>query len=414
MHWRGAAVVVLVGAGATAEPGFHGLEIDSGWVTGTGATRGAVHRLRVTQPGAAWLRLTFDGVVLGQPPPGARPTLLRLSGVRDGAVQHHDAATLRQWARTSAYFNGDAVIVELIADPGAGPSRVVVAGAWADSSGGASATICGRDDREPSGDPRVGRVMPALCSAWLVGPQCLLSAGHCAPGAGTIIEFNVPPSDAQGNEQHPAPQDQYAVDPDSVQLQSAFLGNDWAYFGCFANGETGLAPGTAQGDWHELAPALPSPAGQPLRVTGFGLDDAPPEANRTQQRATGPYRSGAGTLLQYQVDTAAGNSGSPVLEERSGLALGIHTHGGCDAMGGANYGTSVEHPGLQAALARPRGVCAAACPADVDGDSQVNVADLVLVLLAWGGADEAADTNGDGVVDVLDLTTVVLAWGACA
>jgi hypothetical protein len=36
-----------------------------------------------------------------------------------------------------------------------------------------------------------------------------------------------------------------------------------------------------------------------------------------------------------------GNSGSPVVHEETGLAIGIHTHGGCSNSGGANSGTKI-------------------------------------------------------------------------
>lgn len=63
--------------------------------------------------------------------------------------------------------------------------------------------------------------------------------------------------------------------------------------------------------------------------------------------------------MQYVTDTTGGNSGSPVIWENTGQAVGIHTHGGCGSSGGQNSGTSSTHPGLQAALADPQGICAA-------------------------------------------------------
>ena len=60
------------------------------------------------------------------------------------------------------------------------------------------------------------------------------------------------------------------------------------------------------------------------------------------------------------------------------------------------------------------GVCdQPACPADINGDSQVNSSDLTIVLAAWASADDASDINGDGVVDGLDLASILSAWGAC-
>lgn len=54
------------------------------------------------------------------------------------------------------------------------------------------------------------------------------------------------------------------------------------------------------------------------------------------------------------------------------------------------------------------------CPADINGDSVVNVSDLLAVINAWGAcAGCAADVNSDGVVNVSDLLAVINAWGPC-
>jgi hypothetical protein len=214
--------------------------------------------------------------------------------------------------------------------------------------------------------------------------------------------------------QHPPPEDQYAVDPRSVQRASSGPGHDWAYFGCFANPNTGLTAAQVQGAWFELARAAPMGEGQIIRITGYGTDNDPPEWNQVLQTASGPYEGATGTMLEYAVDTGSGNSGSPVIEEYTGLAIGIHTHGACTHVRGANIGTAIEHPALAAALADPQGVCIPECAADIDGSGAVDVSDLLLVLLAWGQGPGPADVTGDGVVDVLDLIAVLSAWGACS
>ena len=53
------------------------------------------------------------------------------------------------------------------------------------------------------------------------------------------------------------------------------------------------------------------------------------------------------------------------------------------------------------------------CPADVSGDSVVNVTDLLAIIDAWGGSNPDADVNGDGTVNVVDLLEVVGSWGPC-
>jgi hypothetical protein len=61
------------------------------------------------------------------------------------------------------------------------------------------------------------------------------------------------------------------------------------------------------------------------------------------------------------------------------------------------------------------GPCPPSCPADVSGDQQVNITDLLAVISAWGPcAGCPADINGDGAVNITDLLTVISGWGSCA
>jgi hypothetical protein len=53
------------------------------------------------------------------------------------------------------------------------------------------------------------------------------------------------------------------------------------------------------------------------------------------------------------------------------------------------------------------------CPADVNGDLNVNVLDLLAVLAAWGATSGPEAINGDGIVNVLDLLEVLAGWGPC-
>ena len=335
--------------------------VSSGELRNATHVRGPIFRQEVRVPGAAWIRLTFDDVVLGGAPAGGQETVIRITSLADGAAQTLDAVTLVQWRHTSAYFNGEAVSVELIADAATGPSRLaipsVMAGLPAD---GGIASICGEnDDRVPSADPATGRALPTGCTAWLFMDDggCMLTAGHCVLNGLDVIQFNVPLSDANGVMLHPGPEDQYAVDVASIQFACGQTGSDWSYFGCFPNSETGLVPLVAQGALYEIAETPPVVAGQSIRITGYGLDDTPLEWNRTQQTHSGPYVNVAGTIVEYQVDTRPGNSGSAVIDEQTDQAIGIHTDSGCDAAGGGNAGTAIDNPGLQGALAVPTGVC---------------------------------------------------------
>lgn len=61
------------------------------------------------------------------------------------------------------------------------------------------------------------------------------------------------------------------------------------------------------------------------------------------------------------------------------------------------------------------------CPADINGDNSVNVADLLTVISVWGPCPappalcpaDISPAGGDGQVNVADLLLVIAAWGAC-
>jgi V8-like Glu-specific endopeptidase len=54
------------------------------------------------------------------------------------------------------------------------------------------------------------------------------------------------------------------------------------------------------------------------------------------------------------------------------------------------------------------------CPWDLNGDNNVDVLDLLVLLDAWGpNPGHPADFNGDGSVDVLDLLKLLDNWGPC-
>jgi hypothetical protein len=53
----------------------------------------------------------------------------------------------------------------------------------------------------------------------------------------------------------------------------------------------------------------------------------------------------------------------------------------------------------------------AECPADFDGDGDVDTADLLYLLAAWGTPD--GDVDGDNDTDTADLLALLAAWGDC-
>ena len=53
------------------------------------------------------------------------------------------------------------------------------------------------------------------------------------------------------------------------------------------------------------------------------------------------------------------------------------------------------------------------CPADLNGDGQVNGADLGILLASWGFCTCPADINQDGIVNGADLGILLAEWGPC-
>ncbi len=365
-----ALLVVLLATGAWAQEPLphHYVEVtvDSGDVHNRSAERATTFSESIRVEGASWLRLFFSRADLGQVEGSADATVLRITSLKDSAVQDHTAVTLAQWQRSSAFFNGDEVLVELIADPEAPPSRVRIDEVMAGDPSAPQESICGpTDDRVLSFDDRAARVVPVGCSVWLIDDAegCFLTAGHCASGGSLqVVEFNVPLSDPDSTINHPGPEDQYPFDPASLQFVDGGIGNDWGYFGAFPNSQTQMTPVEVQGTTYVLGTVPGAPSGETIRITGYGsttgTQGTPLDWYLVQKTHTGAFTNVFGTTLQYSVDTTGGNSGSCVLNEDNNTAIGIHTHAGCSSGGGANQGTALTNAGLQNALANPMGICA--------------------------------------------------------
>ncbi len=393
------------------------VSIDSGQVENTGDEEAVIFSTRIFIPGADAIRLTFDSVELSGAIANGSNSYLRMRSTLDNAEQRLNAIHLQQWQNTSAFFNGGEVILELVAKPHTGKNRVVMSHVIAEFAPFESESICGdTDDRQLSSDPRVARLLPIGCTGWMINDcnHCFLTAGHCSGSANsiTLVEFNVPLSNSDRSLNHPPPEDQYAPDNTSRQSNGGQgIGNDYGYFGVFPNPNTGLTPYEAQGAAFDID--LPEPVhGQMINITGYGTtsNPVPNEWNQVQKDHQGPYFSFSGTTVSYTVDTSGGNSGSPVLNLDTGAAIGIHTHAGCNSTGG-NFGTGLNHPGLQAFLDNPQGVCICPpCQADFDGDGDVDTQDVLSFINAWSLGLGIADINNDGVVDILDMTLFLNIW----
>lgn len=311
---------------------------------------------------APWLRLRFDTATLSGDPANDNTSRLRVVSVLDGGTQYLTSENVEQWEHTSAYFNGDAVIIELIASPGTGPSRLVMTSVKAGIQPFSDRTICGpTDDRVLSYDDRNARHSVG-CSSWVINDlnSMFMTAGHCGTTGSHVMSFKVPLSTSSGAKVNPPPEHQYAVNAASVQGQNNGVGQDWGYFGVSVNSNTGLTPYQAYGVRHTLATSIPGITGSNIRITGYGTTSAPVpnEWNQVQKTHVGPLRTNSGNSLGYHTDTTGGNSGSCVLYENANTAVGVHTHGGCGSSSSSyNNGTKITYAPIQSALANPLGVC---------------------------------------------------------
>lgn len=312
----------------------------------------------VRVPGVPWLRLQVSSAHL------PANSCLEVVSLLDGHHQRLDEEAMRIWRNTSAYFNGEALLLRLIAGPGARDvrfeMRTILAGASPNPGPG---SICGgTDDRVPSSDRRVARVLGVGCTAWLIdATNCFVSAGHCcASSAHSVVQFNVPPSSSGGAPRHPPPQDQYTVDTASKVFVNGGLGNDWCVFKTRRNTTTGKHAGEAQGAFFRLRTSHPS-IGAAIRITGYGVTSPRNSRSQTQQTHVGPLRLVSGNRLCYHTDTTGGNSGSPVIDDATGLAIAVHTHGGCGSSSSScNSGTSVLHSAFAQAIRNACGGTSAA------------------------------------------------------
>ncbi len=337
-------------AGTGVSDKFEPYSMYSGVYSGRPSGPYVAYRARVTVPGAVELRLFFGKVSLGN------SSYILIASLEDSSRQHLNSMTISQWNNTTAYFNGNAVEVELHVAPA--DSHVffnldsVLVDTGNVASHGPDRTLTLVNNRTPSDDPAVGRLRDpangnAEATAWIAANGYLVTAGHVGYLWSTksnrseqVLQFDVPNSQSDGTMLDPPAQDQYYIDqwiwyPDSTTL----TGDDWGVFSVHPNSETGLYPTQAQQSYYEVEQNDTCSA---LRVTGYGNAGAN-SLNDTQQSATGADAGSSGQLLRYSVYISSGSSGSPVIDEYTGKVVGI-----VDDFGNADYnvGTSLYNPGL--------------------------------------------------------------------
>ena len=320
----------------------------------------------VGDPDGSWVIVRFDSFHLGE------HSTLQISSRRDKSQkQFFTHNTLTAWGGESARFNGGMVDIELsISQDDQGVHYKIeelIVGEYIersatqnpDASQAATATdtqwipetICGTDNRRPSFDDRLGRIMPIGCTGFSLENGVYLTAGHCVGPRMMILEYRVPPSLPDGTPQSPPIEHQFKVDPASVKFEDIEPGKDWAVFSVVPNGGH-RTPDKMYGSFDF---AMERDAGA-VAVRGYGMDDN--ESNLTQQHDVGelidsfPVGTTGRNPIEHNVDTRGGNSGSPVyFVDASGKVFGVHTHGGCTKAGAkTNKGTSFSNTALWYAI----------------------------------------------------------------
>jgi len=363
---------------------------------------------------ANWMRLQFAEVQFHGFAPGGTG-YLRMTSLLDGAVQILDYESYQQWHQRSAYFNGDAILLEAWSNAVDSDAIIEILAVKSDADlrggSGAPRSLCGLDDnRLLTNDGRVARVViseaePTLvCTAALINDAngCFLTSGGCAGAmdADTVIEFNPPLTLPNGQTLiHPPPSDQYVPDLTSVQNQTSGDGADWGYFGCFTNSTSGLSPRAAQGVSFELAAAIELAIDDLVR--GYGNGATEPPIFRTwsfvPKVTDGTYEGIEDGVLNVRVDATAGDSGMAITDGATDALIGILTNDGCEEFVGANLATPITNDELRKALAEPLGVCV---PIDISFPNGLpalvnpNGSTTVTVLFTGSnGSNPVADTG---------------------
>jgi hypothetical protein len=145
--------------------------VDSGIQADVPGDPSTVFATTIEIEGASWMRIYFGDAELA---PGS---FIRMTSLFDAEVQVLDAGGLAQWSNSSAYFNGDAVHVELVAAAGTKANRLRIARLAhatvippAAAGGPGDCGICGGvDDRVPSSEEWTARLFPAGCTASVIG-----------------------------------------------------------------------------------------------------------------------------------------------------------------------------------------------------------------------------------------------------
>jgi hypothetical protein len=213
-----------------------------------------VLRRIISLPDVSWIRLKFNSANLG------RNSYMEIKSVDDNSTQILNSVTLEQWNFTSAYFNGDSIIISLFVGPGdknilfdvtelfVGEAINQTPNMGGDGPNGVE-DLCGSDNRIRSYENAVGRIITEpygyFGTGFILFNGRIATAGHVLRNISntdySVIEFNVPLSNADGGINHAAAIDQYTFKYNFIiDKHDNGEGDDWGIF--YTNTNNGLGP----------------------------------------------------------------------------------------------------------------------------------------------------------------------------
>lgn len=158
----------------------------------------------------------------------------------------------------------------------------------------------------------------------------------------------------------------------------------------FASGTVYIDPPSGSVGWNLTYADIAAPTAMHIHVGSAGV--AGPVVVGMGVATLG----GAGTLINRTAGVAVATL-NDILADPVGYYVNIHN---ADFPAGAVRGQLVEPP-------------PPACPADFDGDGEVDGADLGALLGAWGSSDPKYNLSGSGEVGGADLGILLGDWGPC-
>jgi len=384
-----------------------------GPVDNPGAVEQVMAATIVSRPGAPSIRVYFaGGEVLG------KGTYLRITSVADGLSQRIDSNEIVQWRWSSAWFNGDSVLLELVCGPSTSGNTITVTRSCEIGAMPAPELGCNQCFAmpPPSNELWSARMVnftnPYYCSAAMWSTHsCLVSAAHCRHPVGSVAQFNVPPSTPAGVPVHPAPHDQYVV----TGRQDGFIATqDWSVMTTATS--AGLSAFQRQGQLRRIGSQVTRAMGDAIRTPGYGLspDEMGPQ-NLAQKVTVGQVTSATTFNFYYDGYSQSGNSGGGITT-KSGAPGAVETLGGvfsafcfgpiCPAApplpGGGGEWTLAFGVNIPGFVAARQSLCGD-CIRDCNGDGLITTADRI-ILLGWLSTnDPMGDLNGDGFADNVDL-----------